>query len=758
MSRVYNLLQGIDNEVEVLQPRPKSIKQYGDPFGYNASGYTPSHTEKLQRARDVQGQGWIRMLAIVRKHWRLSALFAICVFVGVAIATLLTKPLYEAAVTLEIDPPGTQAFSLERGAGEGSDDAQYLETQAKELQSHELALAVIHKLDLDHDPDFVDVSKPTQNLPATTHNPGVAELTSNEDGVLSTFHSRLNVRRDTGSRLVMVSFAGHDPRTAAEVANALVTEFINAGFKARHEVIMQSSTWLSRQLDDIRAKRDQSNLAFVEFQKQTGIADLDPNKSTLAEEMSELDRQIALAESDRIQLEAFLASTQSGTSESLPQTGDNPVIQTLTQEVAEARAKLSQARVDYGVNHPALRKLQSEVDQLEKELDLQKRGVVDRLQTRYAAAQSRERLLKREQKLAAKQLNQLAQYNTLRKESQTQSELYNSLYARAKEAGIAAAANSYNVRVIDHAQVPRRPSHPRTLLNLGFGLLAAVFGGVMIAGVREALDTRIRTPEDILRATGIATVSVLPIIGEDDSARTMLASAFAQNLKMGWNGKHGAPKFLLERPNSAAAEALRGLYTTVMHSREGGSPQVLLVTSALAGEGKTTVALNLAIALSRRAPTCLVDADLRRAGVSRTFGLQERRGLADLLSGSAGLDEVIAQMPDVPNLSILPSGTTIQNPGELIAGKSGRHVVTTLRERFHFVVFDSSPILPYADGRILSTLVDGLIVVVLHRTTTRAAITRSVEVLSEIHAAPVLEVVLNGGNSIVSDRQYYCAY
>jgi len=184
----------------------------------------------------------------------------------------------------------------------------------------------------------------------------------------------------------------------------------------------------------------------------------------------------------------------------------------------------------------------------------------------------------------------------------------------------------------------------------------------------------------------------------------------------------------------------------------------LLVTSALAGEGKTTIALNLAVALSRRAPTCVADADLRWSGVSRTFGLQGRRGLADLLSGSAGLDEVIAQMPDVPNLSIVPSGTTIQNPGELMADKSGHRVVTTLRERFHFVVFDSSPILPYADGRILSTLVDGLIVVVLHRMTRRAAIARSVEVLSEIHAAPVLEVVLNGGNSIVSDRQYYCAY
>jgi len=753
MSRNYDLLQGIDNK-EGLRPWPKSTRHYGD----RSFALSRSQSESSLRTHDdVQGQGWIRLLSILQKHWRLAALFGGCVFVGVTIATLLTKPVYEPVVTLEIDPPGTQAFSLERG-GEGSDDAQYLETQAKTLQSDELALAVIHTLSLDHSPDFVDTSRPNPNRAEAVHtNEAVVQLGSGENAALNTFRTRLKVQRDTGSRLVMVRFASHDSRTAAQVANTLVSEFIRNNFTARHEAIMETSAWLSRQLDDIRARMDQSNRALVEFQKNTGIADLETNRSTLAEQMAELDRQLASAQGDRIQLEALFAKADNGSPESLPQVGDNPVVQQLTQKLAEARAELSKAQVDYGKNHPTLKKMQNEVDQLQTELEFQKRRIFERLQTAYAAAQSRERLMEQQRNVSAKQLNQLAQYNTLKKELQTEIELYNSLYARVKEAGIAAASNSYNIRVIDRARVLPRPSRPRVLLNLCFGLLAAVFGGVMIACVREALDNRIHTPEDILSVTGIPTISVLPII-EDDAGHAALGTAFAQNLKISRNGNDCVAKFLLERPNSAEAEALRGLYTTVMHSREGRFPQVLLVASALAGEGKTTIALNLAIALARRGPTCLVDADLRRAGASRTFGLQARRGLADLLSGSAGLEDVITQVPEeVSNLSIVPSGTADQNPGELMADESVCRIVSAMRERFHFVVFDSAPILPYADGRVLSTVVDGLIVVVRYRTTTRAAITRTVELLSEIHAAPILEVVLNGGDSILSTSQYYRA-
>ncbi len=717
--------------------------------------YLPSsRRQKSGRVQETQNQDWTRAIFILQKHWRLFALFAIGVFLSTAIATFLTKPVYEPAVMLEIDPPGTQAFALERGSGDSS-DAEYLETQAKMLESDELALGVIRKLHLDHDPDFVNTSKPNQNLADTGHaNETPVRLTSRENAALTTFRTRLKVRRDTSSRLIMVSFASHDPRTAAQVANELVSEFNENNFKTLHEAIMQTTAWLSRQLDDIRAKMDQSSHALVEFQKETGIADLDANKSTLAEQMSGLDQQLTSARGDRIQLQAQLAGAKDGSPESLPQSGNNPLIQNLLQKLAEARTELSQAQVLYGKNHPTVKKLQSEVDQLQTELDSQKQRIFEQVQTSYAAAQSREHLLEREQKLTTKQLNDVAQYTTLKREFQTETDLYNTLYARVKEAGIAAASNSNNVRVIDHARVLQQPTRPRILLNLGFGLLAAVFGGVILACVREALETRIHTPQDILNATGIPSVSVLPVIGEYDTPDPALSAAFAHRLKAGKNDHGSVSKFLLDNPGSAEAEALRGLYTTVMLSQGGRPPQVMLVVSGSPGEGKTTIASNLAIALAMRGPTCLVDADLRKGGVSRTFGLNTCSGLATVLSGSAEIPDVVTPVPEVPNLSVVPAGRADRNPGELMSGESMDSVVSALRERFEFVVFDSPPILAYADGRVLSTLVDGLIFVGRYGATTRAAIAKCMEMLSAIHAAPILEVVLNG-TSATADSAYY---
>jgi polysaccharide biosynthesis transport protein len=752
MSRIYDLLKASDERVGALQPQ--CIKHNRQALVGRGARKTP----RVQRSRDEEGQGWIRLLAILQKHWQLSTLFALSIFAGVAIVTFLAKPTYEPAVTLEIDPPGTQALSLERSTGGGSDDTQYLETQAKELQSDELALAVIRKLGLAHNPEFAHTSRSRRELTQIAQtDEAVVQLASTEAAALDTFRNRLRVERDTGSKLVTLRFASHDPGIAAQVANTLVSEFIHNNFVVRYHAIMESSAWLSRQLDDIRAKMQQSNDALVAFQNRTGIADLDTNKSTLADQIAEFDRQLALAQSDRLQLEAVLAKAEKASLESLPQVGDNPVVEQLTQNLAEARVELSKAQVDYGNNHPALKKLKSRIDQLQSELDLQKDGIFERLKTGYAAAQARERLLNQQRQRIGKQINQLAQYNALKKEFQAETDLYNSLYTRVKEAGIAAASNSYNIRVIDHARVLDSPTYPRTMLNLGFGFLAAAFGGVLIACLREALNNTIHTPEDIRNVTGVATISMLPVIEDAaDAAGTMLGSVFARYSSSGRHRHYCNPKFLLDRPNSAAAEALRGLYTTVIHSREGTLPRVLLVVSALASEGKTTVASNLAVALAQRGPTCLADADLRRAGISHLFGLQSRKGLADLITGSVALEEVTIQVPDIPRLHIVPSGSPNRNPAELMADARIYPIVSLLRERFHFVVFDAPPVLPYADGRVLSTLVDGLIAVVRYRITTREAISRTIEVLSEIEAAPILQIVLNGGNSMVPGSQYYC--
>ena len=697
-----------------------------------------------------ESDDWDRALLAVRKHWRLAALFAAAVVITVIIVTFLMKPVYEPEAKIEIDPPGAEIFSLQ-GASLGSTDAAYLETQAQELQSDELAVSVIRHLHLGRNPESVGNAQADRSPKAASEaDADLSRLTPEENAALRAFRSSLKVRRDTASRIVIVQFASHSPQLAADVVNALLNLFVEDTYRTRHEVITQSTQWLSRQLEDIRKKMDDSNQALAEFQRKTGIVDVDANKNSFAEQMGELDRQLALAQGERIQYEAFLNRAKKSSSDSLPQVHNNLVIQSLTQKLAEVQGELSQAQVIYGNNHPNVKKLLNQANELQSQLNAQRNSIVGELETNYAAARSREELLSSQIKGAAKQLNTIAQYNSLKKEAQTNTDLYNNLYAKIKEAGITAASKSSNVRIVDRARVLDSPTRPHRFRNIAAALFAGLFGGLVIVFVKERVQNRIDTPEDIRRWTGISSISLIPTF----QVRPVLPQKGHPQLSKNGTGTCAADKFLLSRPNSPEAEALRALYTSVMLSKPDNPPRTILIASPFQGEGKTTVATNLAIALSQRGRTCLVDADLRRPGVASAFGLSEKGGLRDVLLGSSTLDEVLVPNLNLPNLTILPAGAATPDAGLLTCSEGMRNVIQILGESFEFVVVDSPPILPYSDGRAISPLVDGVILVGRSRATTRQALVRSMELLAEVHSAPVLDIVLNAAGFGYSDYGY----
>ncbi len=699
---------------------------------------------------------WLRAIAVLEKHWQLATFFALAVLLTVICVTYFTQPVYEATARIEVDPAG-EVFSLEGNAA--SSDAEYLETQAQILQSDAFGVEVIRKLHLDQNPEMVGKIKPGDSAVASVPEPntGGPQLTLREKLALGKFTSRLKVRRDTLSRLIVVSFASHDPQLAAQVANTVVEIFIEDTFQNRHNAIMKSSEWLSRQLDDIRNKMETSSRALAEFQGSIGVADIEGDKSTYTEHMGELSRQFTQAESERIQLEALLKNVQ-GNPDSLPEVRNNPVVQQLTQKLAEQRAELSQALVVYGANHPVAQKLQSQVDELQSELGSQKHAIVNSMRASYAAAEARERLMAAEMKGTTKELGQMARYTALKKEVQTDVDLYNSLYAKIKEAGIAAASKSANIHIVDPALVPDEPSRPRWVVNICVGLLAGIFGGVALAFVREELDNKLRSPEDIRQWIGNANVSIIPVIGESDGQETRLAwskrivgllpsSSTTEDTRTN--------TFFLERPNSPEGEAVQALYASIMLSRYGHPPQALLIASAFPGEGKTTVALNLSYALAKQGKVCLVDADLRKGRLARAFGVTSECGLGDVLTETATLDEALLEVPGLSNLSILPAGTLKGNAGQLICSENHAAGLARTSRALSVCGHRFAPILPFVDGRALSTLVDAVILVGRSGITTRQAMRRSVELIYEIHGAPILQVVLNAADQNATDYKHY---
>lgn len=768
MSRYYELLQKVEKRSDSLAPVPLR----GSLEIPNRRAWASTGQDNNAPKRDLAD--WLRFWEVLLKHWRVSAGFAVGLMFLVVVFTLLVRPVYEPTARLEIDPPGAELFSLEQ-RGNGINDAEYLETQAKNLEGDELAVTVIRQLRLDRNPDLAStgvVSKAigavvggVQRLPrliwkqeststiADSPEAGL-RLTPIENKVLRNFQQRLTVKRDTASRLVSVSFESHDPVLAADITNTIVHAFIERTYQTRHDAIMESTQWLSRQLDDIRAKMEQSNRALADFQQVTGIADLDQNRSTFTENMAELSRQRTQAQAERIQIGAYLSKIKTGNLESLPQIQASQVIQQLTQRLAESRAELSNTRAVYGPNHPNTKKLQNQVDELQVQIKLQQDAILAQLQTTYAAAASRENSLAAELRGSTREVNQIAQYAALKKEAEANAALYNNLYSRIKEAGITAASKSSNIRVVDKARVLDVPTRPKPLVNFGVGLLVALVGGVMLAFIREALDNRIHTAEELRDATGL-TVSILPVA--EELIRLHEAKGFSRFLPGRSHILHVGtpPKFVTDKPASVQAEAMRGLQTSIMLSHPQRPPRVLLVLSSLPGEGKTTVAVNLAISLAKEGRTCLVDADLRRPGIAHAFNLTNAVGVANYLANTAEIESTLLPAASVQNLTIMPAGTAASDPCSLISPERIRELIEKLRERYEYVVIDSPPILAYADGRAVAPFVDGVVLVGRAGIITRAEITRSVQLLEEVHAAPVLEIVLNAADISTPDYRYY---
>lgn len=755
MSRFFELMREAQPEESVWTEDEKLLPGPSRHLSLPAKNRFPRELEG--------GNGdWSRALGALRKHWRKSATFACSVIVFVLLLTFLTKPVFSPVAKVEIDPPGAELFSLEgRGGPESAPD--YLETQARNMQSDQLLISVMRQLQLEQMPEFTRkglvsralsaVFSPIENVSSTiwrrdrNSSAQAAEseiLSPVQASTLRTMQERLSVERDTASRLVSISFTTHDPILSATITNTLVRSFIDRSYQTRHAAIMESTQWLSRQLDDIRSKMEASNTALSDFQRNSGIADIDQNRSTVSEQVGELTRQKTLAQEERIQIESYLSRARSSQTDTLPQIQSNQVVQLLSQRLAETRAELSQTLAVYGKNHPNAKRLANQSQELEAQIQLQRNAIVAQMETSHSAALLRERMLDEKLRGTTRELGQVARYAELKREMQANSDLYNNLYARVKEAGIAAASKSINVRIVDQARILDRPSSPRPLVNLGIGLAVSLIGGVFIAFAFEAFDTRVRTLEDVRRSVGISSISMVPIAeGSIHSSVTgALSSALGYRPKLA----DRPPLFCLD-PASEQSEAFRSIHTSLMLSQPTSPPRILLIASSLPGEGKTTVAVNVAAMLAQRGKTCLLDADLRRPSLARALSLSDTRGLGDYLTGASSLESLFSSIPDVPALTVIAGGKIVTDPGKCIATKEMRLLLQKLSAQFEFVVIDSPPILPYSDGRILAALVDGVVFVARAGEVTRAALSRSMELLEQVHSAPIIEVVLNGAET-----------
>jgi capsular exopolysaccharide synthesis family protein len=721
---------------------------------------------------------WEQVQRVLQKNRRFALAFALMVTAVVTVAAFLMRDVYRPTARLEIDPPGTGINTLHEIEYSGQIDNQdYIETQAQILQSDALAIGVIRALGLDHNPELVskkDMAKYGQPegkgklASAVSATDGsflqeqfdLADRTPLESIALEVFQRKLSVSPLRNSRLIEVSYASHDPRLAQLVTNTLVTQYMDQNYRNRYTTTMEASAWLSTQLNDLREKVQQSNQAVADYQKKYGFVEADDRDVPLAQLMGEVNHQFSEASANRIEAEAYARMIDLGESDAIPAIRDDQLYQNLMTRFVDARAQLAQARTIYGDENSNVKKLNNEAKELAAQVESERTRMVNQVRTSYAAALEREHMLQQSREKLRAQMgdagSHMVAYKVLKNEALATGELYDTLQARLKEAGIYAGLRSSNIHIVDLAPQLRRATAPNRALIIVIGAMAGCMLGLVCSFVRESVDNTLRSPDDIKEWIGLTSLAMLPRISANHASgypnpQTFRSLSLSEN---GTAGKSTAPKIFSTRSHTAEAEAMRDLRTALLLSQAGAPPRVVLVSSPSSGEGKTTIAINLAIVLANRGSTCLIDGDLRRPMVADAFELRAKVGLSDVLAGRTPPQEALAKIPDVPGLSVLAGGHLPPNPSDLVASEHMEALMIALRDKFDHVVIDSPPAIPFSDARVLSPLCDVVVLVGRYGTTTRRALTRAAQLFSEVRAS-VIGVVLNDIDLTSADYRYF---
>jgi len=694
-------------------------------------------------------------LIVLRKHQWLILTFLLTVVTVVTIATFKMKPVYSASALVEVDKESQNVlpFQTEDAYSEYMDTEDYIETQMEILKSETLALDTIRSLDLARYPEFGGAggSQLPQTLAAGERRPAI----------LGAFLGRLGVQRVPNSRLIEVTFSAQSPQLAALVVNAHLQNFIEQNFKSKYDATTQASGWLSSELEELRLQVEKSEDARLAYQRQNQIWQIDEKQDITTQKLANLSQAVTSAQTELAEKEANYQMAQDGDVDALAAMRSNGVVQGLIQRKMDLDEQYALAVNQYGPNFPKVQRIVDQQKQVQIDLGIARKDVIDGIRQEYETAKERVSILQDEvnqQKVQANDMAQkLVQYNILEHDAEANKQLYDGLQEKLKEATISAGLRSSNIRVVDPALVPTTPSAPQKTRNILLSILVGLVGGIGLAIFREYLDNTVKSPDDIESLTGLPSLAVVPTLPDGNGRRGRLS-------RIAGNGS--APEVTSPRvellsyvqPKSQISEAFRALRTSLMLSQAEHPPQVILVTSSLPREGKTTCAVNLAVTFAQLGDrTLIIDSDLRKPGIRRAlnFTAGKEGGLSSYLAGVSSLDEVTVPHPAIGNLTVLTTGPVPPSPADLLSSHRMREGLLELRRRFKFIVIDSPPIMAATDAVILSALTDGVLLVVRSGNTPKEAFTRARDLLSAVKCR-LLGVVLNAVDSSAPD--YYYSY
>lgn len=651
---------------------------------------------------------WELWQTLINRKWTIFTFFLIVV-TAVVTATFLMTPIYRASLTLQIEKEDIKVVQFEGVTPMEAAQQDYYQTQYELLRSPSLARRIIAQLGLADNRVFTGADRPSladflagllspviaRDEPASSPNPEAKE----EDNV-RTFLANLTVEPVRNSRLVKLHYESPDPGLAAKIVNTLAQTFISMNLERRFDASAYARTFLQERIQQIKIKLEDSERELVNFARQEEIINVDDRQPISVQTLQEMNEGLAKVEQNRIKAETLYRQMLSTRGQGLSQFLDSEVIQTLKENKAKLEAEYRDSLNIYKPAYPRMQQLQAQIDQVEAKINEEASNIRAAVAANYEAAKTEEAMLKAKlesvkQEVLALQ-NRSIQYNILRREVDTNRQLYDGLLQRFKEVGVAAGVGTNNISIVDQAKVPVDKYKPNLRLNLLLAVLLGLMGGIGLAFLFERLDDTIKHPEDFERLIGLPVFGVIPMM---KPVRGSEATALALD-------GH-------KDPRSAFAEAYRSVRTALQFSTSEGPPKVLTVTSSMAGEGKTTTALSLAIHFAQAGKkVLLIDADLRKPSLHRALQVDNALGLTNYLAGEGAKPVDISKPTLIPNLFVITSGPLPPNPAELLSSAKMVSLLSLAVERFDHVVLDSPPVLGLADALVLSNLAEGTLLTV----------------------------------------------
>lgn len=762
MSNNYEMVRhGAETEQHRLETAPARLVLPG-------AGAWPDKPASAPK-EDLDFDAHAVLHAIIRRR----AWMYVCTATMLAAAALVCismTPQYKAESTLEILKQNTGPLSgvSDGTTGASSDPLDFsmsLQTQVAVLNSDTLAWQVIKELKLLKAEDL-PAEQTSPSRPSTGQIPTQSDFRPDKRAaaLIKQFKHNLTVASVSGTRLIRVSYLDSNPQRAADIVNQLVDDFVEYNFRVRYDATNKATDWLGRQLVELKSQVERAQNRAAQLQKQSGIFGEDEHHNIVLTRLEQLNNELTSAEADRVLKESIyrlsrsvdpevvanLLGSQSGGNGANPAT----LLNSLRQQEATIEAQYADAAAKFGPAYPRLIQIKDQLNAVRGLLAAELAKVSQRAKSDYELSVAREASTRnaftRQKAIAAEMNDEATNYLIAKQEADSSRRLYEHLLEEVKGAGVLAGLHSSDLHVVDPAAVPIRPARPNIPLYLAAGTLVGMFVGLVCVFVVESTDRTVRDVAEIEASTFVPVFGVIPQAGQ------LPGSALKHRITARVPDAHDGPAHgLLEGlQDPAVAEAFRSMRTSLLLSRPEIPARVLLVTSALQQEGKTFTSLHLAATLARKGGrVLLVDADLRRATLSRVLLKDSEIGLSQVLLGEVDLETACHPVEGVSGLIFMAAGRSGAAASELLESPRMAAVIQSCREQFAYIVLDTPPVLLTTDAVVLSPKVDAVLVVVRFANTNRDAVVRTIRLLQDVHPARV--GVLVNGMDIHSPEYFY---